>query len=241
MIDRAELNEKCAPGIFFTLILLATAWPAFSRQTGANPELQQKVAALKQSVAQNQQALRQYTWTETVDTILKGETKSTKQSQCQYGPDGQVQKTPIGGSPPPAQQRGLKGKVIAKKTGEMQEYMQRVASLIKRYVPPDGSQMQDSFQAGKAALQPLGGGIVTVVFHDYAKAGDTVSLTFDATSQKIRSYNVNTYLDAPNDVVTLKVVFDNLPDGTNYVAQSVLNATAKQIQIRTTNSGYNKL
>jgi hypothetical protein len=42
-------------------------------------------------------------------------------------------------------------------------------------------------------------------------------------------------------VVTLKVMFNNLPDGTNYVAQSVLDATAKQIQIRTTSSGYTKL
>ena len=29
-----------------------------------------------------------------------------------------------------------------------------------------------------------------------------------------------------------------LPDGTNYVQQTVVNATAKQIQIETTNSGY---
>jgi hypothetical protein len=239
---RRKARETCALSFVLTITVWAAASPAFAQGSGATAELQQKVTALKQSVAQNQQALHQYTWTETMETIFKGETKSTKVSQCQYGPDGQVQKTALGGDQPPAtQQRGLKGKVIAKKKGEMQDYMQRVASLIQRYVPPEGSQMQDSFQAGKAALQPLGGGIVTVVFRDYAKAGDTVSLTFDATTQKIRGYDVNTYLDAPSDVVTLKVVFDNLPDGTNYVAQSVLNATAKQIQIRTTNSTYNRL
>ena len=32
--------------------------------------------------------------------------------------------------------------------------------------------------------------------------------------------------------------FASLPDGTNYVQQTVVNATAKQIQIKTTNSGY---
>jgi len=48
-------------------------------------------------------------------------------------------------------------------------------------------------------------------------------------------------LDAKEEAVTLKVVFENLPDGTNYVAQSILDASAKQVQIRTTNSGYNKL
>jgi hypothetical protein len=232
---------RCALGILFAGAMLVLVAPVFSRQGGANPELQQKVAALKQSVAQNQQSLHQYTWTETMDTIFKGETKSTKLSQCQYGPDGKVQKSEIAKTPPPDKKRGLKGKVIEKKTDEMKDYMERVASLIQRYVPPDGSQMQDSYQAGKAALQPSGSGVVTLVFRDYAKAGDSISLAFDTGSKKVQSYDVNTFLDAPEDVVTLKVVFQNLPDGTNYVAQSILDATAKQIQIRTTSSGYNKL
>jgi len=232
---------KYALGFLLTVVLLVFAVRGYSQQGGANPDLQEKVAAVKQSVAQNQQSLHQYTWTEKMESIFKGETKSTKQSQCQYGPDGKVQKTEIGSTPPPKQQRGVKGKVIEKKKDEMKDYMERVASLIKRYVPPEASQMQDSVQAGKAALQPAGGGIVTLVFGDYAKPGDSVKLTFDAGTKKIQGYDVSTYLDAPADVVTLKVVFQNLPDGTNYVAQTILDATAKQIQIRTTSSGYNKL
>lgn len=233
---------KCVLGFSCALMLLVFAFHSSARQAGGNSELQQKVAALKESLAQNQQALHHYTWTETMETIFKGETKSTKQSQCQYGPDGKVQKTLLGAPPPPPEkQRGLKGRVVEKKTGEMKEYMERVASLIQRYVPPQGSQMQESFQSGKAAIQPTPGGVVTLVFHDYAQPSDTVSLTFDMATKKIQGYDVNTYLDAPEDVVTLKVVFNSLPDGTNYVNQSVLDATAKQVQIRTTSSGYNKL
>src|SRR6266851_8728030 len=234
-------NPMRALGFTLTAVLLAEASPAFSQQAGANPELQQKVAALKQSVATNQQALRGYTWTETQETIFKGETKSTKQSQCQYGPDGKVQKTSLGGSQPPPQQRGLKGRMIEKKKDEMQDYMERVASLIQRYVPPEASQMQASFQAGNASLHPSAEGIAMLIFRDYAKPQDTVTLAFDSAAKKVRGYDVNSYLDAPQDVVTLKVVFDSLPDGTNYAAQTVLDATAKQIQIRTTNSNYSKL
>jgi hypothetical protein len=228
-------------GFFSALVLLAMASPAFSQGAGVNPQLQEKVAALKKSVAMNQQALRAYTWTETRETIFKGETKSTKTSQCHYGPDGKVQKTLLSASQPPPQQRGVKGRIIEKKKDEMQGYMERVASLIQRYVPPEASQMQASFQNGKAALQPSGEGIAMLVFRDYAKPGDTVTVAFDTAAKKVRGYDVNSYLDAPNDVVTLKVVFNSLPDGTNYAAQSVLDATAKQIQIRTTNSNYNKL
>jgi hypothetical protein len=228
--------------IFFLGISLALAAPhSFSQGAGASSELQQKVAALKAAMAQNQQFLRKYMWVETTDTILKGETKSTKLSQCQYGPDGTVQKIALGGSPPPAQQRGVKGRIVEKKKGEIKDYMGRVALLIQRYVPPDSSQMQASFEAGKTSVQPFGGGIISFVFRDYAKAGDAVTLTFDTASKKIQGYDVNTFLDDPKDVVTLKVVFDSLPDGTNHVAQSVLDATAKQIQIRTANSRYSKL
>jgi len=225
---------------FFILTFVVSALPAYSQQA-ANPELQQKVAALKQSLAQNQQALHQYTWTEKMGTIFKGETKSTK-SQCKYDPDGIVQKTALDAPQPrPQKKRGVKGKVIEKKKDEMKDYMERVGSLVKRYVPPEGSQMQASIQSGKGGIQPAAGGVVTLIFHDYAKPGDTVSLKFDTAAKKVQGYDVSTHLDTPDEVVTLKVVFDNLPDGTNYVAQSILDATAKQIQIRTTNSGYNKL
>jgi hypothetical protein len=235
---RRVILSKWAVKLICTAGFAALVSPAFSQ----SPELQQKVAALKQSVAANQMALHQYTWTETTQMILKGDTKSTKQSQCRYGPDGTVQKTAIGPpQPPPSNQRGLKGRIVEKKTGEIQDYMERVASLIKRYTPPSGTAMQSSLQSGKASIVPSAGGIVTISFHDYAKPGDTVTLTFDSATKKVRGYDVNTYLDAPADVVTLKVIFDNLPDGTNYVAQTVLDATAKQVQIRTTSSGYTKL
>jgi hypothetical protein len=166
--------SKWALRLVLTVGFATLMSPAFSQ----SPELQQKVAALKQSVAANQMALHHYTWTETTQMILKGDTKSTKQSQCRYGPDGTVQKTPIGpAQPPPSNPRGLKGKIVERKTGEIQDYMERVASLIKRYTPPSGTAMQSSLQSGKASIVPSSGGIVTIAFHDYAKPGDTVTLT----------------------------------------------------------------
>ncbi|MGB8478492.1 MAG: hypothetical protein WCE63_06580 [Acidobacteriaceae bacterium] len=221
-------------------VSLAALTPRANSQS-PSPELQQKVAALKQALGQNKQALSHYTWVETRQMILKGDVKSTQLFQCQYGPDGKVQKSAIGPpQPPPAHQRGMKGRVVEKKTGEMKDYMEQVASLIKFYVPPTRAQIQNSFQAGKASIQPQGG-LVTLVFRDYAVPGDSMSVTIDGASNKIRSFVVNTYLNDPSQVVTLNAVFQSLPDGTNYVAQTVLDATAKQIQIRTTSANFNKM
>jgi hypothetical protein len=41
--------------------------------------------------------------------------------------------------------------------------------------------------------------------------------------------------------VTLAVMFESLPDGTNHVWSTLLNAAAKEVQVKTTNSNYQKL
>ncbi len=215
---------------------LALAAPIIAQ----NAELQQKLAAVKQSVAENKQRLQQYQWTETTQLTLKGDAKPPSQSLCQYGPGGQVQKTPISAPPPPPSGGRMKQKVIANKKAEMQDYMGDVKNLLALYVPPDPQKMQQAFEAGKASLNPAGG-IVNLVFKDYALPGDQMTLTFDAAAKKVVSLSVQTYMGESKDAVTLQVEMANLPDGTNYVRQTVLNATAKQLIVTTTNSSYQKL
>jgi hypothetical protein len=48
--------------------------------------------------------------------------------------------------------------------------------------------------------------------------------------KKIRSYNVASYLEKPEDAVTLAVGFDSLPDGTNYPKETILNGKSKEIR-----------
>ncbi len=205
-----------------------------------NSELQQKLAMVKQAVTENRQRLQQYRWTETTQLNLKGDAKPPSQKLCQYGPDGQVEKTPIG---PPAEQPSggrMKQRVIAKKKEEMQDYMGDVKGLLSMYVPPDPQKMEQAYQAGKASLNPTGG-IVNLVFRDYAQPGDQMTLSFDTAAHKIISLSINTYMGETKDAVTLQVQMASLPDGTNYVQQTVLNASAKQLIVTTSNSNYQRM
>ena len=221
--------------------MLAAFVPALA-QTGAGGELQQKVAAVKQSVADNQQRLHHYQWTETTQLTLKGDPKPPRQSACQYGPDGKVEKSPIGPPPEPPSGGRMKQKVIAKKKEEMKDYMGQVKDLLAMYVPPDPQHMQQAFQLGKVSLNPNpSSGITLIVFKDYALPGDQMTISFDTTAKKLSSVHVNTYMDEPKDVVTLAVQFASLPDSTNYVQQTVLDATAKKLVVTTTNSDYKAL
>jgi hypothetical protein len=205
-----------------------------------NGGVQEKLGAVKQAAAENKQRLLQYQWTETTQLTLKGDPKPPSETLCRYGPDGQVQKTPIG--PPPAAPSGgrVKQRIIAKKKEEMKDYMGDVKGLLALYVPPDPQKMQQAFQAGKVSLNPAGG-MVNLIFTDYAQPGDRMTLSFDTAAKKITSLNINTYMGEAKDVVTLQGQMASLPDGTNYVQQTILNATAKQLAVNTTSSNYQKL
>ncbi|MBB5317163.1 hypothetical protein [Tunturibacter empetritectus] len=224
------------------LVCLIVATPSASGQAGEGDK-QAKIAALKQSAAENQQKLHKYQWIETTQLTLNDNDRPGTQSACQYGPDGKVQKTPINPAPPQASSGGrFKQRIIAKKKEEIKDYMGQVKALLAMYVPPNPERMQQAFQEHKVSLIPGdASGLAQIVFKDYAQPGDQMTISFNSAEKKISALNVNTYMDEPKDVVTLAVRFASLPDSTNYVQQSVLNATAKKLQVTTTNSNYQPL
>ncbi|NWG75428.1 MAG: hypothetical protein HXY24_12595 [Rubrivivax sp.] len=203
--------------------------------------LQQKVAAFKQSMAENQKALAQYSWTENTRLSLKGEVKSTKIEACRYGPDGKVQKNLLSAPPEKKQMRGLKKRVVEKKTDEMKDYMERVVALIQRYVPPPAELIKADVAGGNASISPLGDGAMQLQFRNFVKAGDVVSITVDSAAKLIRRLKVDTYLDEEKEKVALEVDYRTLPDGTNYAAVKNLNVAAKQIIVNVESGNYQKL
>jgi hypothetical protein len=236
--QRSPISTAVAITASFMIIVvaaLAAMLPALPQDSA----LQQRFAAVKQSVAANQQQLRQYQWLETTQFTLNGDPKPPKESVCVYGPDGTVQKTPIGPPPEPPSGRRLKQRLIEKKTEEMQQYMGQVKGLLGMYVPPDPEKMGQAYRAGKVSLNPAGGS-VNLVFANYAQPGDQMTLSFDTATRKVTSVNVDTYMDDPKDKVTLAVQMASLPDGTNYAQQTILDAVAKKLQVTTTNSNYQK-
>src|SRR5580658_9729927 len=144
-----------------------------------NPEVQQKVAEIKTASAANKAALAHYTWQEQQTTSIKGDVKKQQVFQVNVGPDGQQQKTQIGGSqaaPPPSGGR-LKQHIVEKKTAEFKDYGEQIADLAKQYTQPDPGRLQAAFQAGNVSLQSGGGpGEITLVIKNYVKPGDSVTL-----------------------------------------------------------------
>lgn len=201
-------------------------------------ELQQKVAAAKQAAAQNQQSLRNYSWLETTEIAVKGEVKNSKVESLRYGPDGTVQKTVVQASPPADQKPGLRGRVVERKTGEMQAEMQAASALVHQYLPPSPDRIQAAMAAGKVTITP--GASTTLRIADYLKAGDALTLTL-AQGKGMQQVAVASYLDTPNKPVTLDVQMQSLPDGTDYPGSIVLAVPSENIEVRIKNSNYQKV
>lgn len=221
------------------LAMVAGASASFAQQGGM---LQQKLEAIQRSAQMNRTRLRQYQWTETLVLTLRGEAKPARVSLCHYGPDGTVRKTPVG-PPPDAQQYpgGLRGRIMERRTDELKGYLQDAQEVMALYVPPDAAQMQQSFKNGNASLSEGGAGTTRIVFTNYAKPGDQMTLSFDMRAKRIVSLSVNSTMSESRDPVSLTVQFATLPDGTNFPSQTTLSAPARQIQVATTNSNYQKL
>jgi hypothetical protein len=131
--------------------------------------------------------------------------------------------------------------VIEKKTGEMKAELEAATALVHQYVPPDPGMMQVVMNAGTASLAQAGPGALVLKFPGYVKPGDALALTFDTAVKALRQIDVTTYLDTPQSPVTLKVGMQALPDGPRYAGNVVLGMPASQIEVRITNSSYQKL
>ena len=216
----------------------------------APPSPDQLVAALKQNLGESQKKLRQYEWIETTAISLKGEEKSRKQQRVYYGADGKLTKVPMGEPKPAAEPSGggggrgrrgggrVKENIIENKVEDMVEYMGKASALIQQYVPPNPELIQKAKDAKNLAVAPQPDGKVRLAFKDYVQPKDTMNIDVDAKAALLSAINVATYLEKPEDTVTLDVRFSTLADGTSYTSQTTLEAKAKNIRVVVENSGH---
>src|SRR5215831_5424768 len=212
-----------------------------------NPELQQKIAEVKQAAAANKQALAQYTWVETVTISLKGEQKKQEHFQVRLGPDGKPQKQSLD-QPAPQQsadsggRRGgrVKEHVVEKKTAEYKDYANSIKSLIEQYVPPDKDLIEQAKQKGNIALSPAAGGEgqYQLALSNYVKQGDKMAIVINKAQKAIVSISINSYLDDPKDAVTADVQFSAIPGGPGHVSAVTINGVSKQLTIAIQNGNY---
>jgi predicted regulator of Ras-like GTPase activity (Roadblock/LC7/MglB family) len=238
-----DLRTRTARLAAIAAVGIAAIVTAVLPAAAQNPQVEEKLAALKQSISANKQAIAQYTWQEVETISVKGEVKDTKTYQVQMGPNGQAQKTEV--SNDPAQQSGregrLKKRVVTHVKDEYQQYGEQIAALAKQYAPPSASKLQSAYKQGNVSLD-LGGasGTVSLVIKNYVKPNDSMTLVFNQAAKAIESVRVVTYLTDPKDAVTISAQFAQIPGGPNHVASTLVNGVSKQLTVSTQNANYQR-
>ena len=244
-MTRQQISAIAVVAIAFGVATQAQQPPA--QAAGA----QDHVTALKQTMQQGMALARNYEWIETTIISLKGQEKARKQNRCYYGADGKVQKVSLDQPEQKAEDQGagrgrrggarVKQQVVEKKKDEMKDYMEKAAALIHQYVPPNPQQIQAAKDAGQIVANPQAGGKVRLVISQYLKPGDSLTIDMDPVANTIVGLSVNTYLDTKDDVVSLAVQMNTLPDGAIYAGQTTLDAKAKNITVVIQNSGHRRV
>jgi hypothetical protein len=234
-------NHKLLPLVVAVLTVFGLSSAPLNAQ---NPEIQMRLAELKESVARNKAQLAQYSWTQQDIISVKGEEKKEELFQVRMGPDGKPQKTNLDPnmSDEERHRHGLRGRIADKKIDEYKDYAGQMRSLMQEYVPPDRSLLDRAYQQGNVMIGPAGvPNEVKLVVTNYLKPQDSVTYMFDKPQKRLVGMIISSYLDDPSDAVKLNIQFSSLPDGTNHVSSAVLDGVKKQLSIATTNTNYERL
>jgi hypothetical protein len=204
----------------------------------AGAQAQSKITEIKQAIAQNQQALAQYTWQQQETVSVNGDVKKTTLYQVELGPNGKPVKVDISQSAPAS---GRKFGIRHHISQEYQQYGQQIAALAQSYAQPDPGKLQQLYAQGSVALKSGGApGVAAVVVSNYVKQGDSVTLTFSETQKALLGVSVATYLSGPSDAVTMAIQFAKLPDGTNHMSAATINGQSKNMTVSDVNANYQK-
>jgi len=223
-----------------TLAML-TAQPA----TAQNPQMQERVAEIKQSMAQNKQALAQYTWQEQRTISIKGDVKKQQQFLVRMGPDGKPQKQEIDPqqqAQDSGRQRGIKHRVVEKKKEEFEDYAKSIAELAQEYMQQEPGRLQQLYEQGNVTLGSGGApGEVRIVITNYVKQGDSVTIIYGQAQHAIQSLQISSYLSDPSDAVKISTQYAQIPNGPNHAYDVLVNGVSKQLTVEMQNSNYQKM
>lgn len=207
----------------------------------AQADMQETVGMIKKNLVDSKAKLKTYEWIETTTTFLDGEQKSVKQNQCYYSVDGKLTKVATGATTQAKAPGGLRGKIAANKKEDMKEYVEKAVAKVDTYLPPDPGKIEKIYAGGKVSIQVLEPNKkFKLSFPDYNEAGDALSISVDKVASKLIALSVTTSVEEPDQKVLFNVTMKDLPDGTQYAATTVLEATAKKLKIVIENSGFKK-
>ena len=206
----------------------------------ADPNLVHEVAAVRAEVDRNSVALREYSWVEHTEVLKKGDLQASTESLCRYDSSGAVTKQPTGAGKEQKEASGISKRHRVRKKADMQDYVERAVGMINNYIPPKPELMLAVLDDNNASVRKLDAGRLEIRFKNYFQRGDALAFTYNSATKRLLEANIESTLGNPKDPVSLRALFETLPDGVNHLASATVNATAKKVQVKMRNDQYQK-
>jgi hypothetical protein len=201
-----------------------------------NAHAQMMTRRLVASVAANKAKLKQYSYLQKTEMFYNGELRNVRIARVHFDlATGNRVVVPISTGVRQPKPRGLRGRIIERKRAGVKAYVERLAALMHRYLPPDPAKIKAAMP--NAQIIP-GGGNPRLVLSSYVKAGDKVTFALNRNPRKLDQISVLSSLD--DDPVSFVVHFASLADGTNYPATTTMKSDVEKLQVRVTTSNYRK-
>src|SRR5262245_18037447 len=228
---KSNIGRRGKLGVIITLVLFsALVVPA------------QEPAPLKEMIAraqqQNAQALEQYTWKSRNEVKKNGESKTTQLFLMRYDTDGNLQKSLIGGSKPPAMPKGpILAHIAQKKKEEFIELINDLKTQVEAYSHLNPAKMQ-AFLARATITPKLEQGLIQVQGASILQLQDSMTIWLDAKTRKQRRVEINTFLE--KNLVKAVIEFNDLPAGPTHMSRTVVDYPKHALQLITENFDYQR-
>lgn len=220
---------------WFGLIIALMLFGALAAQAQDPAQFKEMFARAQQ---QNAQALKQYTWKSRNEVRKNGESKSTQLFQVRYDALGNLQKSQLGGSAPPAMPKGpLMASIAQKKKEELLELITGLRQQVEAYSHLAPEKMQ-AFLAGATITAKLDQGIIQLQGDNILQRGDALSIWLDARTRKQRRVEIITFWE--KSPVKAVIEFGDLPGGPTHMARTIVDYPKDALQLITENFAYER-
>jgi hypothetical protein len=183
----------------------------------------------------NAALMRQYSWNSRTELIEKGEVKDTHIDMVGYGPDGQLQRTPLNDQGASLPGGFLRRAIAEKERKKMEEYLTGLRSLLDQYTLPTAGKVLD-FINQATTTGPDASGMILMTGNSVVFPGDTISLWTNATTRHTQKVEVTTFYQG--DVAMVTATFNTLYSGMNYMAYAEVKIPARELRVQVQNVDF---
>jgi hypothetical protein len=186
----------------------------------------------------NAALMRQYSWKSRTVLIEEGKGKNRHIDAVSFGPDGQLQRTPLDDEGPSEPRSGLLGLARDKiERKRMDDYLTGLRSLLDQYTLPTVDKVLD-FINQATTTGPDASGLLVMTGTSVVLPGDSLSLWTSATTRHTQRVEASTFYKG--DAVMVTAAFNTLYSGLNYMADAEVKIPARELKVRVENDDFHR-